>query len=673
MIKYLPFLIGHWVICVCVVFGSTLAWCNDADTDMDQTMLFFVGEPLEMMTLASKRLETSLNAPAVARVISAGEIEKRGVQTLSELLETEPGFYMNHRPSGTVPYLRGVQDGVLFLYDGVPMTTNATRNANALDHETPLSNVQRVEIIRGPGSVLWGADAFAGIVNVVPFKGRHFKGVEFESRVGTDHYRAGTVKAGRKTAESESFMSVYYATDRYHKTDYRAVSSIAAPGSYGMNSIDDSSYLEVIGNTDLGKKVRLSGRLSNTHRKYVLNDSSTLSWLGEKESPSGFVKGVYEDRFGGVDLTATGYVQYIEYNTTNVDVEIRQSDWIYAGELLFHKSLSALNQVTLGSSFRQNHVEGAPGKNDFLPGSLKPENSVFVPDVDQVDYTNTLLSVFAQYRHKWGNQTDAFAGARYDNHSEYENTVSYNMGLNHRFPQNAQIKLMYGTAFRTPFPNQLIGIDPLEPERNDTVNLQVLWKQIRNSQWAVTLFYSQIANYAFEDPYGGLSFPSELEIRGVELSGELALTPYLDLYANVTAMSTHADLLRYRIPAYTFLQPDGTKITVYDEWSQPYDAGPQYLFTLGGGWRFLPNTLLTARLSWNSQVPFSFEKNEINGDFSVTPTVSLGVKWRNIMGTGLTAALNADNLFDVRNRTIGMYGPSEDRPFQVYLGLSYQY
>jgi len=666
------FLVCQYLLWLFFLYGAPL-WGGEEDKAIEKTMLFFVGEELSVLTLASKKAETIVNAPAVATVINSGEIERRGVRTLAELLETEPGFYMNYRASGTVPYLRGVQDGVLFLYDGVPLTTNATRNANTLDYEMSLTNVQRVEIIRGSGSVLWGADAFAGIVNIVPFRGTDIKGVEAEAFVGSDNYIGGVVRGGKKNDAFDTFLSAYYAQDQYHKTDYKINSSVGAGDGNDLKSIDNSHYFELIGNADVGKKIRLTGRLVDNKREYVMNDSESLSWLGKKESPSGFLKGTYEDRFKGFDLTVTGYFQYIEHNVTNVDIELEQSDFIYSGEMLLYKALSEIDQLTFGTSFRRNHVDGVVADSDFVPPSLKPGNDVFIPDADQVNYTNNLVSVFGQYRHQWGTQTDSWLGLRYDNHSEYDNTLSYNIGINSPITDDFRLKLVYGTAFRTPYPNQLIGVDPLEPEEITTANLQILWTKYRGKSLSFTLFHSRISNYIFDDVYGGLSLPSDQEIWGVELFGNMILNKKIDLYGSLTAFDSKADSISYRIPLYTFVRPDGTKITIYERWNQPYDAGPEYLAFLGFSWKFLPKKLLTSNLKWTGDIPYSFDKNANNGSFDVEPTVSIGLKWQDFLNSRITLSLKVENLFDKKNYTTGLYGPSEDSPRQICLRLFYRF
>ena len=138
----------------------------------------FVGEDLDVLSIASRRQESAWQAPAVAHVITREEMKERGIRTMSHALEMEPGFYMAKKEWGTQPYLRGIPDSVLFLYDTVPTGSDTSKSLHPLDHELSLAPIKRIEILRGPGSVLWGPDAFAGIVNLVPMTGKDLEGAE---------------------------------------------------------------------------------------------------------------------------------------------------------------------------------------------------------------------------------------------------------------------------------------------------------------------------------------------------------------------------------------------------------------------------------------------------------------------------------------------------------------
>ena len=118
----------------------------------DDTVLMFVGEDIEVLSIASRREEGAWQAPAVARVITRKDLWKQGVKTLSQALEMTPGFYMAQKEWGSEAYLRGIPDSTLLLYDTVvPMGSDVTKSLQPLDYELSLAPVKRVEIVRGPG------------------------------------------------------------------------------------------------------------------------------------------------------------------------------------------------------------------------------------------------------------------------------------------------------------------------------------------------------------------------------------------------------------------------------------------------------------------------------------------------------------------------------------------
>ena len=171
--------------------GPLRAESKEPSAGRNDTLLMFVGEDLEVLSIASRRQESAWQAPAVAHVITREEIKERGIRTLSHALEMEPGFYMAKKEWGTQPYLRGIPDSVLFLYDTVPTGSDVSKSLHPLDHELSLAPIKRIEILRGPGSVLWGPDAFAGIVNMVPMTGKDLEGAETGVLYGSPGRSAG--------------------------------------------------------------------------------------------------------------------------------------------------------------------------------------------------------------------------------------------------------------------------------------------------------------------------------------------------------------------------------------------------------------------------------------------------------------------------------------------------
>ncbi len=124
-----------------------------------------------VVTSVSKTPESLREAPATVVVITAEEIERRGYLDLEQVLHDLPGFDFS-RGNGdiySVFYQRGYRsrnDRTLFLVDGIE-ENDLWSNAAHLSRQFPLSNVDRIEVIYGPASTLYGANAFAGVINVI--------------------------------------------------------------------------------------------------------------------------------------------------------------------------------------------------------------------------------------------------------------------------------------------------------------------------------------------------------------------------------------------------------------------------------------------------------------------------------------------------------------------------
>lgn len=129
---------------------------------------------------ASKRLEGQESAPAVMQVISRTDIRRYGARNLVDVLDRATNLQVvgsNLYPQNRVA-IRGVMqthidNKILFLINGRPLR-DALQGGKNMDlyMGLPVSAIERIEIIRGPGSVIYGTNAFSGVINVVTFKGK---------------------------------------------------------------------------------------------------------------------------------------------------------------------------------------------------------------------------------------------------------------------------------------------------------------------------------------------------------------------------------------------------------------------------------------------------------------------------------------------------------------------
>lgn len=128
---------------------------------------------VKVITVATGDEKTLAQAPSVASVISAGDIKTMGAQTLAEVLNTIPGLHVSPTSQimGPKYLIRGINTRlnpqVLMMVDNVPITSVVRGDRHVIWGYFPLNSVARIEVIRGPGSALHGADAFSGIIHVI--------------------------------------------------------------------------------------------------------------------------------------------------------------------------------------------------------------------------------------------------------------------------------------------------------------------------------------------------------------------------------------------------------------------------------------------------------------------------------------------------------------------------
>ena len=124
------------------------------------------------ITSVSKASESLAEAPATVIVISEEKIRNRGYNDITEALADLPGFdiTLGKGPTYSHIYQRGYRsvltDRTLFLIDGVEENDLSSNHA-FMSRQYPLSNVKRIEVIYGPTSTMYGANAFVGVVNIV--------------------------------------------------------------------------------------------------------------------------------------------------------------------------------------------------------------------------------------------------------------------------------------------------------------------------------------------------------------------------------------------------------------------------------------------------------------------------------------------------------------------------
>jgi outer membrane receptor protein involved in Fe transport len=176
---------------------------------------FYAEEEVEIASLKTQRVE---EAPGIVSVITAQQIKDMGARDLNDVLRTLPGFQLPISLFFATSYaIRGLTQNfnsrVLVMMDGVPLNEPYYGESNLNWADISINNVKRIEVIRGPGSALYGTYAFLAVINIITNKAEDIDGVEFSAGGGswnTQHYY---ILAGKKWKD---FSLSGYAD--YHKS-----------------------------------------------------------------------------------------------------------------------------------------------------------------------------------------------------------------------------------------------------------------------------------------------------------------------------------------------------------------------------------------------------------------------------------------------------------------------
>lgn len=641
--------------------GPCLARAETAPDRLDETMLMFVGEEEQVVTAASRLPESPAVAPAMVTVVGREEIERHGYQTVAELLAQQPGFFMATGGRGTSSYLRGLRDSVLFLYDGVPVTTDVTKSLAPLDREISLVGIDRVEIVRGSGSVLWGPDAFAGVVNIVPLRGRQRPGLTTGIMAGSEQQREVNVTWGLPRQGGDLFMAATGSQAQYHEPEF-TFDEIG--GEALREEVDASNYGELVGSINYGDWLHVSSHWSDFTRRYTMqNADGSIRWPGERETPLNQIKASISKGVGPSHYALNGFVQQIDYRVTDAGVEREQSNQATHLEMFWDRRVFARALISVGTSWRRNMVNGAVVRDGFLPDFLEPRELLFVPRVTQKDFDTDLISVFSQLRYQWG-RTEWWAGGRFDEHSQYGAMRSYSLGSNYHMSETLRLKTTFGNAFRSPYSSQLFDELEFVPESIRTLSAQLAWEPTVGHILEVTLFRSTLDDHRSEDPYGGLSLPSEQQSEGVELAGRLPLTKALELSAGLTVLGSAGDANQFRTLRFSFVRPDGSEVSVYDEWSEPFEQGPRWLVNLGATYHLFADQTLQLSGRAAGPIDFSYEKGKVTGSYAQPLLLDLTYR-RPLFRSGKdTLTFTLTNLLDQNYQVPDLYGPASGPPLQ---------
>ncbi len=627
-------------------------------------------------------------APSVASVITKEDIRDMGATTLDEVLETVPGLHMapssNYGPLVNNINIRGITTAlnpqVLLLVDGVQVKYlwNGNRGHR---FEMPVSMISRVEVVRGPGSAIHGADAFAGIINIITKDGQEVDGVEAGLRHGSFNTTDSWVQYGANHNGWDIVASVEVLNngtdqDRVVDSDLQTVldgvfgtNASLAPDAmnldqrlieYHLGLRKDNWTLRFWGqrHRNVGVGVGAAPVLDRdgylekdyfvTDLRYQ-NDDLHPDWRTElnfsysytdnlnrfKIFPDGAVLPIGAD--GNLDFTSANTPLFSEGMIGQPD----STQQIIAAEAVGLYDGWAQHQVRLAAGHKYMDYEAREMKN-FGPGVI--DGTELVVDGTLTDVTGTPYVYgpdvdrklwFASIQDEWAfaRNWELTAGVRYDRYSDFGSTVNPRLALVWQARPDLSAKLLYGRAFRPPSFSEMyaqnnpvqIGNPDLEPETIDTLELALNWWPTADLRLSTNLFGYQIKDLIEAVPDAGGATSTNQNARDQEGHG-----------------------LEFEVD---WQVSDGFRVRANGAWQESEDSEtgvevantPGLQFYANANWVFLPKWSIDAQYFWvgDRERPQGDTRSDID-DYSI---VNLTLRRKRIY-EHLEWAFAVRNLFD---------------------------
>ena len=269
----------------------------------------------QVVTSVSKKAESIYEAPATIVVITREDIKKRGYNDLIELLKDVPGFDLTlfYGPEYANVYQRGFRQNntekTLLLFNGIEENDLWT-NWAYIDRQYPLSNIERVEIIYGPASTMYGPNAFAGVINVIMQNSvdaiKPGRSIGISANVDYGTYNTQTVDLSISGKRRNISFTVTGRLFRSNEMDLSSQSYF----DYNPDVYNEVDYHKLLDISSGAKQYLIANNLPFTNPYYTLSaDSSqlTLTTLGAETArnldKSGYAQIVKGHKIGFTNQT----------------------------------------------------------------------------------------------------------------------------------------------------------------------------------------------------------------------------------------------------------------------------------------------------------------------------------------------------------------------------------
>lgn len=525
---------------------------------------FFYAE--EEAEIASLKLQPVEEAPGIVSVITAQQIKDMGARDLNDVLKMVPGFQLPYDPRwyATTYTVRGLKQDfnsrVLVMMDGVPLNEAYYGLSSFNWGDMPLNNIKKIEVIRGPGSALYGTYAFLAVINIITKEADDIDGVEISAGGGSWNTQHHYLIAGKKVGDfSLSGYFDYRKSDGYDnyfiQQDLASLlysyvpflpSASMAPGKIEVPL--DSKRVDV---RMRYKDFEFQFKTQHHERGMPLPGYSiTEGWFFEDESQIGH--GKYSQNISeklSISLKGSYYYRkQLIYGQAYprgifgpllpaINMQGFYSDGLLAEATIKERNISIQSQFDYALSERNTLTFGAEY------GDLKTDKPSVLINMHPItrlqsnqmhDLESSIIGLmeraanrkvvagFIQDSWQIADKLNITAGLRADHYSDFGLTVNPRISLVLNLMEDTNFKLLCGYAFRAPTFSDLymltssgVGNENLGPEKVKSFEIAINHKLTSKVNVSINYFYSVLTDIIL--PTGEIiveTYPPQLENSG---------------------------------------------------------------------------------------------------------------------------------------------------------------
>ena len=490
---------------------------SSTDDALDQELRYLQAETY--VITASRIPESIKKTAASVTVVTDKQIRDMGARNLIDVLETVPGWgnyyhFIGLNFTTTRGVMHSAAGGILVMINSHPINENWSGGAFFTHDTMMLDNVKRIEFVRGPGSALYGANAFSGVINVITKEANDIDGWELISRGGSYDTQQYNLLYGKTHNDLEVVLNYNYFNthgfnghlnkDNLSDDGFPFVTDRFISLAPGRMQGDDDKY-----DVSLNLKYKgftFDGKYVDRKRDLPTTWSAELSNRAENSFEDYYLNLSYERTIcEGLDIKGKVYRNHNRYDLWESNtpgetiltpllipvivpeglIQINTAKNKRTGfEIQTNYTMGDSNTVVAGITYeemKQYDVRSRRNSIVYVAGGIRIPLPRVVDLSDIQNWNRPVKRNFKAFfiEDIW-NLTDSIrltTGFRWDDYSDFGSEVSPHAGLTWEYAKGYDLKLLYGHAFRAPSFYELYdvynGSPDLDPETIDTYQLSL--------------------------------------------------------------------------------------------------------------------------------------------------------------------------------------------------------